>query len=168
MSFSIKNSAIFQQLSAQYENLEDRDRLAIKLLLVFVCSVIMIVGMILPASNYKASSEVRYRNSLEALVWMQENTALVGNVSQQGSSRDPNQSLLGIANKTSKGFSLSFKRYQPVGDFGLSLWLDDVPFNHVMLWLERLDKRHGISVDEISIDRDEQDGLVNVRLVLQG
>lgn len=168
MDFSIKNSEVFQQLSVRYENLEDRDRLAMKLLLVFIGSVIIIFGLILPVNNYKASSEARYKNSLESLAWMQGNKPLVDNVSRQRSERDSGQSLLGIANKTSKGFNLSFKRYQPVGDSGLSLWLDNVSFNNVMLWLERLDKRQGISVDEISVDRGEQDGLVNVRLVLQG
>lgn len=168
MDLSIKDSEVFQQLSARYENLENRDRMAIKLLLLFILLVIIIFGMILPAGNYKAKSEARYTNSLESLTWMQGNKTLVDNVSRQRSERDSGQSLLGIANKTSKGFSLSFKRYQPVGESGLSLWLDNVSFNNVMLWLERLDKRHGISVDEISVDRDEKNGLVNVRLVLQG
>ena len=63
---------------------------------------------------------------------------------------------------------MSFKRYQPVGDSGLSLWLENSAFNQLVLWLERLEKRHGIRVDEISVERAAQDGVVNVRLVLQG
>lgn len=168
MNFSIKDSDVLRQFSLRYENLENRDRLAIKLLLGFIGTVIIIFGMIAPASNYKASSEAHYRNSLETLIWMQGNKPLVDSVSQRRLVRDSGQSLLGIANKTSKGFNLTFKRYQPVGESGLSLWLENESFNNVILWLERLDKRHGISVDEISVDRDEQDGLVSIRLVLQG
>jgi len=65
VNFSIKDSDVLQQFSVRYESLENRDRLAIKLLLGFIVTVIIIFGMILPASNYKASSEAYYRNSLE-------------------------------------------------------------------------------------------------------
>lgn len=168
MNISIQDSSSFQQLSGRYQAMTKRDRLALKLLLAFICTVVIIFGILVPVSDYKSTAETRYKNSLETLTWMQANQSSVATVNQQRSEQDAGQSLLGIANKTSKGFGLSFKRYQPVGDSGLSLWLENSAFNQLVLWLERLEKRHGIRVDEISVERAAQDGVVNVRLVLQG
>ena len=46
--------------------------------------------------------------------------------------------------------------------------MESVAFNKMIRWLERLDKEYGISVEEISVERQESPGMVNVRLVLQG
>jgi general secretion pathway protein M len=135
---------------------------------VFILVSLFIFVILIPATDYKTRAEAHYRGSLDSIEWMQSNRGYVSKGNQLRAQRDEGQSLLGIANNTSKAYQLRFKRYQPVGDSGLSLWLDNVSFNKVVFWLERLDKKYGISVKEIAIDRQQEKGLVNVRLVLQG
>lgn len=164
----LQNSVLVSKLERRYYNLGSRERFAVKLLLVFMLLVVVYSALVVPAANYRRDAENHYRSSLDKLQWMQTNQSLVTASARQRSARDPGQSLLGIANSSSKGFQLSFKRYEPVGDSGLSLWLDQVGFNNLVRWLERLDKRYGIQVQEIAVERQQEDGLVNVRLVLQG
>ncbi|WP_101759482.1 type II secretion system protein GspM [Oceanicoccus sp. KOV_DT_Chl] len=165
---ALQQLPLYQQLNSKYQGLASRDQLALKLLSAFAFILLLVYGLLLPASEYRTNAEQHYLSSVDTLAWMQANKQLVSATSQRAASRDPGQSLLGIANTTSKNFNLSFKRYQPEGDNGLSLWLNNVAFNDVVLWLERLDQRYGISVKEISVDREEAKGTVNVRLVLQG
>ena len=164
----IKSSPLYIKADDAYHGLAPRDQLSLSVLAVFALFVVIIFGLIQPANNYMSNAQKQYRSSLEKLSWMQANKEAVSSISQQRSTRDPEQSLLGIANSSSKGFQITFKRYEPVGDNGLSLWMEQVSFNRVILWLERLDKRYGISVQEISVGRQLEEGLVNVRLVLQG
>jgi general secretion pathway protein M len=168
MAFELQNSARWQLLVNRYNSLADRERLALKVLAGFACLLLLYYMLLLPAKSYKEQSEQQYRSALDTLSWMQANQSQVAQNASQLAARDPGQSLLGIANQSSKSFRLSFKRYQPVGENGLSLWLDGVSFNNVVLWLERLDKRYNISVKEIAVERAAEKGAVNVRLVLQG
>ncbi|ARN75600.1 type II secretion system protein GspM [Oceanicoccus sagamiensis] len=168
MLASLKSSALYQQFDQRFSEFSPRDQLAIKVLAAFFAIIILVYGVLVPASQYQQDAQAHYRSSLESYRWMQANQGAFAQASQQRSQRDPGQSLLGIANKTSKSYQLSFKRYQPVGEAGLSLWLDNVSFNSLVMWLERLDKKYGISVSEIAVERQPDKGLVNVRLVLQG
>ncbi len=169
---ALKESPLIAKLIARAENyylgLAAREQLAVRLLIIFLAVIIIVFGMLIPAGNFQHRAEQQYLNSMENLEWMQQHKTLVASSTEQRAARDPGQSLLGIANSSSKGFQISFKRYEPVGDNGLSLWMENIAFNNMIRWLERLDKRHGISVQEISVERQQNKGLVNVRLVLQG
>lgn len=168
MNDAVFENHLVQKITTWYSDLQARDQLALRVLIGFALLVLLIYGLVLPISEYKTQAEERYKASLENYQWMEANKAFISKSGVKKSSENSGQSLLGIANQTSKGFFLKFRRYQPVGDNGLSLWIDRASFNNVVLWLERLDQRYNISVQEIVVDRDEQDGLVNVRLVLQG
>lgn len=154
------------RLAEYYANLAPRDRLALKILAWFLGPVIVVFAVLLPATSYMDDALQHYRQALRDNRWMEVNRDAVGR--GQAANREPGQSLFGLANATSKGFQISFKRYEPVGDNALSLWMENVSFNNLVLWLERLDKRYGVSVKDISVERLDTEGLVNVRLVLQG
>lgn len=165
---SIAQSEWAQQASEYYARLSARDQLLVKLVSVFLLIVFGVFGLMLPSANYNSSARAHYQESVDTLSWMQANQHHFAGSHSQRPRRDPSQSLLGIANNSSKKFNISFKRFEPVGDDGLSLWLDAAVFNNMIVWLELLDKRYGIVVKEIAVDRQDDSGLVNVRLVLQG
>lgn len=161
-----QQSPLGMRISEAYANLAPGDRLALKVLGGFVGPVLIIFGLVMPAYDYLQNSLEDYRSALDDYRWIEANRSSLSLVS--GGERAPGQSLFGLANTTSKGFQINFKRYEPVGDNALSLWMENVSFNNLILWLERLDKRHGVSVREISVERLGVEGSVNVRLVLQG
>lgn len=165
---TILNSKLVVQANDYYYSLPEKDQKAVKLLGGFAAIMIVIFGLLLPAVSYSSDAQADYRENSATLAWMQANKHLVASGGSRGS-RDPGQSLLGIANRSSKSFNINFKRYEPVGDSGLRLWLEQISFNNMILWLERLDKQFGIQVKEISVEsQNNNNGLVTVRLVLQG
>ncbi|MFT7130226.1 MAG: general secretion pathway protein M [Gammaproteobacteria bacterium] len=142
--------------------------MTVSILLAVTLTIIMIFGLISPAYDYKESSQNLYRSKLDSYEFMKKNGALAKLADSKKIRQDSDQSLLGLANTTSKEFSIDFKRYEPVGESGLGLWFEDVAFNNVVLWLDKLEKTYNIHVTEIVIDRQDSDGVVNVRLELQG
>jgi len=84
--------------------------------------------------------------------------------SQKVEGRD--QSLLTLASSTAKEQQITFKRFQPDGDSTLRLWMESVNFNNLLIWLHSLDKKNGVSVEEIAVDGTATEGIVNVRLTL--
>jgi len=58
------------------------------------------------------------------------------------------------------------KRVEPRGQDKVQVILQKAKFNVLLYWISVLDLKHKISIDQISIVRDRQPGLVNVRIML--
>lgn len=166
MGEAAMQSPLAIRLSTYYQALAPRDRLALNVLSAFLLPVVIIFGIMMPAYSFMHQSLDHYQRALDDWRWIEANKHAVAHLAE--GERQPGQSLFGLANTTSKGFQIGFKRYEPVGENALNLWMENVSFNSLVLWLERLDKRHGVTVREISVERLPTEGLVNVRLVLQG
>lgn len=78
------------------------------------------------------------------------------------------QSLLAIVDQSRRASALSKppSRLQPEGDDTVRIWLEDVPFDALLRWLNDLQTRYGVRVDNADIERESGPGLVNARLTL--
>ena len=78
------------------------------------------------------------------------------------------QSLLAVVDQSGKASRLGKppSRLQPEGDNTVRVWVEDVPFEAVLRWLNDLQTRYGVRVDNADIERESASGLVNVRLTL--
>ncbi|MBT2971424.1 MAG: hypothetical protein B6D72_18225 [gamma proteobacterium symbiont of Ctena orbiculata] len=105
------------------------------------------------------------------LNWMQDNLDLVRSLrsQQRGSGSSSNEALLTLVDKTAKRIRLrqQIQRIKPQGDNAVQLWIEEAPFDTIMKWLGQLTLTHAIEIDSLTIDRQEKQGLVNARLVLQ-
>jgi general secretion pathway protein M len=108
------------------------------------------------------------RKQLE-LVWMQN---AVQEVKQLQSTQtapvrfSSGQSLLGVIDRSAKTKQLgdSVKRVQPDGTSKARVWLENAKFDTVVGWLEELEMRYGVSVDTITFEKQEEEGLVDARI----
>jgi general secretion pathway protein M len=79
-----------------------------------------------------------------------------------------NQSLLSVVDQSRKASAITKppSRLQPDGDATVRVWLEDVPFDALVRWLNELQTRYGVRVDNADIERESSPGLVNARLTL--
>jgi general secretion pathway protein M len=77
-------------------------------------------------------------------------------------------SLLSAVDQASKDGTLGKapSRMQPDGDTQVRVWLEDVPFNALLHWMDELQARYGVRIDGVSIERRPTAGVVNARLSL--
>ncbi|MEW8509549.1 MAG: type II secretion system protein M [Candidatus Thiodiazotropha sp.] len=105
------------------------------------------------------------------LNWMQDNLDLVRSLrsQQRGKGAGSNEALLTLVDRTAKRIQLrqQIQRIKPQGDNAVQLWIEEAPFDTIMKWLGQLTLTHAIEIDSLTIDRQEKQGLVNARLVLQ-
>lgn len=100
---------------------------------------------------------------LETLaVEMQQNRGSAGPAAGAG------QSLLAVVDQSRRASALTKppSRLQPEGDTTVRIWLEDVPFDALLRWLNDLQSRYGVRVDNADIERESGPGLVNARLTL--
>lgn len=80
------------------------------------------------------------------------------------------QSLLAFVDQMARRSKLgpALKRVEPKGANEVRVRLEQASFDDVMGWLTQLQKNRSVGVESISIDRDDQPGLVSATLTLKG
>jgi general secretion pathway protein M len=158
--------ALTQKLWTRYEAAAPREQLALRVLGGVILAALVLLLVVLPLHRFDSDAIASYHAQQDTLVWMQSNRAQIG--SSTGTARKPGDSVLTLANQSARTLGLSFKRYEPNGDRGVNLWLEQVSFDQVIKWLDALERDYGVIAVDFSASRRNETGLVDVRLVLQG
>ena len=108
----------------------------------------------------------------QTLAWMQQRAQEVKYLRRTtaGSKKDlKGQSLLGVLDKTAKSHKLgnAIKRVQPEGTSKAQVRLEKASFNHIIQWVEQLERRQGIRIVNSVIERQSEPGLVNARIIFE-
>jgi len=79
------------------------------------------------------------------------------------------KSILSVVESTRGANQIpAFKRIEPEGNNGVRVWVDNAPFDKLILWIGRLERRYGVSVSDIIVDKQKEPGMVNVKLIMAG
>ncbi len=157
-----------QMLKSKYWALPHRDRLALNLLSIFFSILFFVYGVFLPAHNYAKDADVSYAKNNEEYQWFKSKEPEVRALKNVARTvRTDDKSMLSLASSTAKQRNLTFKRTEPEGDNGLRVWLEDVSFNDLIMWLDTLNSRNGVVPKQISIDRQETPGKASAKIVLE-
>ena len=158
-----------------FDNLDIREKriLIIGVVVLFFALTYLLVWE--PFIKKTAALEKSNLENAALVVWMEQSAEeakeLQAKVKASGpSGSTQGQSLLGIIDKTAKSGNLgkAVKRVQPDGQSKARVWLENANFNDMIKWLESLQRRQGIHVVTSVVEKLEEDGLVNARLVLEG
>lgn len=155
------------KLEASLQQLAPRERVILVAgvaMLVLVLVYLLVWEPLVEANRQRSEALERAR----ALATRIEQAAVL--VSSQGSSRsvDRNTSLVAAIDRTSRSPVLGKppSRVQPEGDREVKVWIEDVPFNNLLRWLQDLESRYGIGAASAEIERGSRPGAVSVRLSL--
>lgn len=118
-----------------------------------------------PMNESIAKSKAKIDRQQALLTWVQENTQRYQQAKRNGGSSG--ESLSSIVNRTSRIEKITITRMQPQGD-DLQVWIDEISFNQLLSWLERLSVRDGLQVKSIDLSKAEQQGVVRVRRLQLG
>ncbi|MEO7558207.1 MAG: type II secretion system protein M [Gammaproteobacteria bacterium] len=80
------------------------------------------------------------------------------------------QSLLAVVDQSAKssGLGTAMKRVEPEGQDIARVWFEQAKFDELVLWLEGMQRNFGVGVVSIVLERQDQPGLINARVTLQG
>lgn len=119
-----------------------------------------------PMNESIAKSKAKIDRQQALLTWVQENTQRYQQAKSNGGGSS-GESLSSIVNRTSRIEKITITRMQPQGD-DLQVWIDEISFNQLLSWLERLSVRDGLQVKSIDLSKAEQQGVVRVRRLQLG
>lgn len=169
LSRLVKSVPALQQAVRHYDGLVARDKKVLNLLVVvlFFASLYFLVW--LPSHQFMKSAQADLENSTATLVAIKQSlpqARLAAKLEQNTKGPVDPQTMVTTISSAGKKYNVELKRFEPSGDSNLRVWLEDVAFNSLVQWMQELDTKHSLKVSEISVDRDENSGFVNVRLLI--
>ncbi|WP_406732390.1 type II secretion system protein M [Vibrio scophthalmi] len=135
--------------------------------LVMVGGVALIIGILFwgiyqPMVQRAELAQNQLRTEKQLLSWVQNKAddivALRGNGARALSPLPFNQAVSSSARR----FNIELVRVQPRGE-EMQVWVQPLPFNQLVSWLEYLQQNHGVEAQFLDIDKSERVGVVDVK-----
>ena len=155
-----------QNVLTRYRALERRDQYALIGLGLFLGALVLYYGVWNPANDFFEARRTQRDRELSLVKYMRGSEARARASKMESTHSVSGQALLTQISRTAQQFQISPNRLQPEGTDGVSVWFDDVPFNDLVRWLE-LQSQQGVTIRQISIDRQAEAGMVKARIVLR-
>ncbi len=87
---------------------------------------------------------------------------------QKGGAKQPgNGTLSSVINRVARGYDIAITRVQPQGE-DIQVWINEVSFNTLLIWLADLTQNNGLQVKTIDITEGSADGMVKIRRLQLG
>lgn len=121
-----------------------------------------------PAAAARASAQQALTDARDNAVRIERLAAVAGNNGGKPAIVGANQSLLATVDQASKASKIGSppSRLQPDGDTRVRVWFENVPFDAMVTWLDTLQTRYGIRVENAEFTRKDKPGQVDARLSL--
>lgn len=139
-----------------------RDQKIIKALVGFVVFCMIIVMFVQPFYSQQSSHQAKLDKSIAVYELLASNAHKFRGKGASSSSTTP---ILAVITQQAKIAKINLKRFEP-DDENLRIWLDNESFDHAARWLETLTRDHGIKVKQISIERSDKQGRIDLRATL--
>lgn len=138
----------------------------------FLGAIILYLVAIEPLFNSTENLQRQVTEQEQLVDWMRDAAAEVKQLSasQRPKANMGGQSLLSLVDRTAKAGRLgeSVKRVEPDGSTRVRVWLEQAPFDDMVRWLQRLETDYQVRIDSVVVDRDENQGRVNARVIFEG
>lgn len=152
----------------KYNSLQNREKNALLALTMFFVALIIYFAIWSPIYTYHQDSLQKRDTQFGLIQYMRASEKQARNSSSNTKAKPKGQSLITDISNSARQLGVKPSRLQPEGDSTVSVWFNDVVFNDLINWIVRLTEREGVGIQQISIDRQDNSGTVNARLVLGG
>lgn len=157
------------QLKQKYEMLPARDRLALKILALVLVVLVLYGAGWKPAQSYMLSAQATLEQRKDLLALVKENKSALKRLAGQngGASQQlDSQQLVSTVTNLAKRQGLKLKRFEPSGQNEVKVWVDNASFDKLIQWLSLMNASVKVRVEQISLEKEDAEGLVNARITL--
>jgi general secretion pathway protein M len=153
-------------LQDKWQTLNDRDRIALKALSIFFGLLICWL-FITAVFDWKQHRQSAYEETRALLTWMHTQEPLARQAAQLSSNASSStaQSLLATINAIAQTHNIAVKRIEPDGEHDVRLWLENIAYHDMVLWLFELEKQKNIHIKQITINTQGASGYVSGTII---
>jgi general secretion pathway protein M len=150
------------KLRAWYASLQPREQRMVAFGAVALALIILVGGILLPLQSAVSNALQSGETKRENLAWMRANAPEIRAAGTQfptNSSAEPPVVLVDRVGREA-GLASALRGTQPNAT-GVRVQLEAAPFDTMLTWLDTLDRRYGLAIESITIDRNGAPGMVN-------
>jgi len=142
-----------------------RERIVIIILAATVILLIFQTVILNPLYQGRDNARNSADKQAELLQWMQQRSSLVKQLrlNKPGVLQVKGQSISQRINTSAKQAKVEINRFQTSGDASVQVWLDSVNFSSLLAWLEALQIKQAVYVENIAISETSKSGMVSAR-----
>lgn len=157
------------QWQKKWQNLPANDRRALSVLGLFAAGVFIIFGLFQPAKDFFERAQSGALASRELVEWINNQKPQLQRLQSAVAKTNPQTegTLLQRATTVAKSRKIEIKRFEPEGDTRIRLWIDEVRYQDLQLWLDDL-LQQKVVIRSLNIDALGDAGMVSSRLTLEG
>jgi len=160
-------------IQERWQQLAPREKQLLILMSIVVLITLFYFSLWKPLKTGIEDGELRIKAQTRALIEIRKQAAEVRQLRASGAgnrtSVKDSTSLLGLIERSAKQKKIkgSLQKVQPEGQREVRVWMENVPFDQLISWLDLLTSRHGIQINNISLERSNTPGIVSGRILLQ-
>jgi len=150
-----------------WQQLKVSEQRLVAIMAFVVIVFLFIVGIWQPLNEDITDTQQKIARQQALLTLVQEGTERYKQAKRNGASGQSKGSLSSIVNKSAGRHNITISRLLPK-DNDIQVWVDEVPFSHLLGWLEFLANREGLLVKSIDLSKADEKGVVKVRRLQLG
>ena len=158
-------------MNTWWESLSSRERLILSMGMGVLLVAMVYLILWEPFQNQLRTLRQNVAEERIQVAWMEQAAIEAGTLRGVTTTEKPTaESLLALVDRSARasGMGPGLNRVEPEGKGKVRVWLNDIAFNTLIPWLAGLSKAHGVTPENLVIERQIAAGQVNVRLVLVG
>jgi general secretion pathway protein M len=146
-----------------WSKLSGREQRLMGLLVLMSLLLIVVFGLWKPLERHAQANKQGLNRERELLQVVTKQANQIESLRKKhgvdGVVREP---LNQVIASSSSAFTISLIRIQPKNE-QLQVWVAPLPFTRLLDWIEELDRRYGVQVVALDIERTDTSGMVDVR-----
>jgi len=161
-------NSLINTLNTKWETLETREQNSLKILSVAVSIFVLYFAIWSPAQSFMETEQqlLEERKGLLSLVKSSQKQLARSNSTGSTARTMNSQQLVSTVTNMARGQKLQLKRFEPSGENKVKVWVEDVSFDVLVTWLGKLEKSVNVTVEQISVEKQDKPGVVSARLTL--
>ena len=153
------------KLRVWYASLQPREQRVVAIGAVALGLIILVGGILLPLQSAVSRAVLGTDTRRDDLVWMRANAP---EIRARGGEipADTGEAPVVLVDRVGReaGLGSALRGTQPNTTGGVRVQLEAASFDTMLVWLETLDRRYGLAVESITVDRTPAPGLVNASI----
>lgn len=155
-------------LRSRYEALSPREQRTV-LLGAVAAALVLAVGVLWPFEQRVGAAQQRVAQKQSDLAWLQSLGPQLAQLATSPRLQNSGESLVVLVDRAAREQNIAgqLAGSQPVGDGGLSVRFEQVPFDALAAWSASLVQRAGVHIVSASVESSAAPGLVSASFVLR-
>jgi general secretion pathway protein M len=153
------------KLKNWYASLQQREQRVVAIGAIALGLIILIGGILMPLQSAVSNAVKGTDTRREDLAWMRANAAEVRSFGAQLPA-DTGEAPVVLVDRVGReaGLASALRGTQPNATGGVRVQLEAAPFDTMVTWLDTLDRRYGLAIESITVDRTPAPGMVNASI----